>query len=732
MNSYKICFMLVIFYLQMMSNVCHSQEGFWNSAKGIEGGDIHSITSNSKGDIFVITFGHGLYRSTDKGESWISLGQNLPQLFLPWHVFVDSADNIYLYSYDTDAIYKSADYGNNWEKINLSFHNALISTFAENSNRQLFCSINGWLYRSSDFGETWTNIYADSEAVIKLFYRMNIFLGIRGNKLFKISEDGSSWNELTNFTTLIDSLKISLSSMTLLAINKNHTILVGDPYNIFISKDIGNTWHHSKVNFINFVSIYDVTNDENGNFYLTGLLDSYHRLSRILKSTDEGETWYNCSNTLHDYLITNLFCDNMNNIFAGTSGGGVLLLKNGNLIKKNNNLCSATVNDLVYKNNNEMFCCVQGDGIFYSSNGGFDWFKASNYFDTLNVGHLAITPTGVLYAGTSEGLFRSTDNGVSWNLVFTNIFLPNVLIDRVKINHQGIIAIIVTKGGLITSSDGNIWKFLVDMRNIDPWYSPNLFLTDNNCLVSNINLEGFQNTGLVMTKDFGNNWTCLNNPVKGIPSDIYFDDSLQIVEDNRSIFLSTNFGSDWHKIFIDSVSTFARPTPLFCSDSKKHVYVNLHDYSNNNESFYYSNNLGKTFNKFYSTNNLNTLKMFSSSDDRLYIAPQGFGLLKYNGDFTSDVTKEIITSKYKLYQNYPNPFNPTTTINYSIPIESFVTIKIYDLLGKEVATLVNEFQKPGTYNYQLSTSNYQLSSGVYFYQLQAGNFIATKKLILLK
>jgi hypothetical protein len=64
--------------------------------------------------------------------------------------------------------------------------------------------------------------------------------------------------------------------------------------------------------------------------------------------------------------------------------------------------------------------------------------------------------------------------------------------------------------------------------------------------------------------------------------------------------------------------------------------------------------------------------------------------------------------------------------------EVHVTLKIYDILGREVATLVDEYQKPGTYNYQFSISNYQLSSGVYFYKLQAGYFIATKKLILLK
>jgi hypothetical protein len=61
-----------------------------------------------------------------------------------------------------------------------------------------------------------------------------------------------------------------------------------------------------------------------------------------------------------------------------------------------------------------------------------------------------------------------------------------------------------------------------------------------------------------------------------------------------------------------------------------------------------------------------------------------------------------------------------------------VTLKVYDILGREVATLVNEYQKPGIYNYQFSISNYQLSSGVYFYQLKAGNFIQTRKMVIIK
>ncbi|MBK8551017.1 MAG: T9SS type A sorting domain-containing protein [Ignavibacteria bacterium] len=92
----------------------------------------------------------------------------------------------------------------------------------------------------------------------------------------------------------------------------------------------------------------------------------------------------------------------------------------------------------------------------------------------------------------------------------------------------------------------------------------------------------------------------------------------------------------------------------------------------------------------------------------------------------------LTADDYRLYQNYPNPFNPSTVIRYSLIENGLVTLKVYDVLGNEIATLVNENQNSGTYNYQLSTVNYQLSSGVYFYKLEAGDFSEVKRMILLK
>jgi len=85
---------------------------------------------------------------------------------------------------------------------------------------------------------------------------------------------------------------------------------------------------------------------------------------------------------------------------------------------------------------------------------------------------------------------------------------------------------------------------------------------------------------------------------------------------------------------------------------------------------------------------------------------------------------------FSLFQNYPNPFNPTTTIKYQIPEISIVTLKVYDVLGSEVATLVNEKRLAGTYEVEFDGNG--LLSGIYFYHLRAGSFVETKKMILIK
>lgn len=99
-----------------------------------------------------------------------------------------------------------------------------------------------------------------------------------------------------------------------------------------------------------------------------------------------------------------------------------------------------------------------------------------------------------------------------------------------------------------------------------------------------------------------------------------------------------------------------------------------------------------------------------------------------------EIDNDLVSTEFVLYQNYPNPFNPSTSIQYAISSTQFVTLKVYDLLGKEVATLVNEDKPAGSYEVEFNpaSSIKNLASGIYFYRLQAGDFVETKKMTLLK
>ena len=142
---------------------------------------------------------------------------------------------------------------------------------------------------------------------------------------------------------------------------------------------------------------------------------------------------------------------------------------------------------------------------------------------------------------------------------------------------------------------------------------------------------------------------------------------------------------------------------------------------------------------------LSALKKFSGQDSNyrvgLYLYAPAVGMFNpnvakwiiflYRGQIVVGIKDENIKpNNYQLYQNYPNPFNPTTVISYHLPTFSNVSLKIIDVLGNEVATLVNQEQPTGNYKISFDASN--ISSGVYFYTLRAGNFVQTKKLLLLR
>ena len=132
----------------------------------------------------------------------------------------------------------------------------------------------------------------------------------------------------------------------------------------------------------------------------------------------------------------------------------------------------------------------------------------------------------------------------------------------------------------------------------------------------------------------------------------------------------------------------------------------------------------------------NEPKDYSYTDKNLESGKYKYRLkqIDYNGNFEYFELAEIVSigipDKYDLSQNYPNPFNPVTTINYDLPSDGIVTLKVFDMLGREVKTLVNEFKTAGYHKIQFNAAD--LASGAYFYQMKAGDFVAVKKFVVLK
>jgi hypothetical protein len=204
----------------------------------------------------------------------------------------------------------------------------------------------------------------------------------------------------------------------------------------------------------------------------------------------------------------------------------------------------------------------------------------------------------------------------------------------------------------------------------------------NSITASGTNLFACTWGGVYLSTNNGSNWTQSGLTNKWVNSIVGIGGNL-FAETKDSIYLSTNNGTNWTAVS----NSLANPYLNCISVSGTDLLVGTND--------------GGIWRRPLS-------EMITGVEDKTNVLPKNFSLS----------------------QNYPNPFNPTTTIHYSVPKTSFVTIKVYDMLGKEIATLVNQEKSAGNYTVQFNGSN--LSSGIYFYRMRSGNFVETKKLLLLK
>jgi hypothetical protein len=402
-----------------------------------------------------------------------------------------------------------------------------------------------------------------------------------------------------------------------------------------------------------------------------------------------------------------------------------------------------SIKDIAARNPN-IFAITVDSALYRSTDYGITWLQI---VDSSAV-DIAIAPTGDLFMvkkfprqllyDFKDSLYRSSDNGNTW--VNLNIMeqLPtlsgyrptNVTISPLGILYCGIsfnnrysrivtLALSTNDGSTWTSPGeqvpgGDIFDFIGE-KVITSGYE---YAISSGCCYVNL------------STDNGQTWTCLGS------SGFEYNTVLGMYL-NGNIIMGGTYSPPIPGfvpgliISSDSCNTWTQVSSLIpetgISIESEGMLV-----GNDSLGVFLFSDIGDSLGSFNEgLSNLNTHTLSMDNNGYVYIGTDNGVWRRPLSEMITDVKEvEQLPNKFALEQNYPNPFNPSTTFRYSIPNQSKVIIKVYDILGKEIETLVNEEKPAGTYDLKWNAAN--PPSGVYFYQIRAGLFIETKKMILLK
>ena len=361
-------------------------------------------------------------------------------------------------------------------------------------------------------------------------------------------------------------------------------------------------------------------------------------------------------------------------------------------------------------------------GIYYTNDTGDPWFSIGPQNEDI----FSIVKTDnkiIAGSGANHGVYLSTNNGQDWYQPPT---LMNQSIWALAKSNTHIFAG-TWGGGVFRSADnGESWE----SAGLDGRAIRDLLVVDNILYAAS---DDFLYGRIYYTSDNGNTWNygSLDSPACSPRGLLYNDGKLFACD--MGLWASTDMGSTWHiqyGLTFDSTGNITEGM-LFRSITKYNQYLIA---SVDFESIYISSDNGISWNSFNEEIITDwTFVDVEINGQYIWALRESFGNA-YRRPLKDIVTtvdeKENIIDNFTLYQNYPNPFNPTTTIKISLPKSGIIQIKVYDILGNEIKNLLNEYKQAGTHYIEFDAS--RLSSGVYFYTLQAGNFTQTKKLLLLR
>ncbi len=701
----NLLFLFVFISILWFPSLIFPQD-FWQQTTGPGNVEIGDLLFKD-GDIFAGVWHGGIYKSTDDGNSWTQL-QNEFRGYTIWSFIINNENNI-VTGTDFNGIYISSDNGVNWQHTGID--NESVLTLTSDANGNLFAGTisPGNLYKSTDNGYTWSLINTGFD--LPLIYSIaikdttKIFVA-SSTAIIRSLDGGNTWVQDQNIFAI--DVKIHPSG---------DVFIVSQDGIVRYSTDDGNTWIQTS-GMLQNVTVRTINIDSFGNLYAG-------TSGGIYKSTDYGNSWTLIDQNYETGYIRVIKFNN-GNIYAGTYFRGIFLTTNGGSSwqELNHGLNASGVNLFTQSSDGRIISSAYIGGLSFTTDNGNVWFLLN---ELSNLNSLVNSPNGVLFASNSGPygtVYRSFDNGSTWESVVVTGY--DTTVQTVKASPNGTVFALINYKLNRSFDNGDVWE-PVQVSSENNSFG-NIFISNNGTLFIG---------NLYRSTDEGNSWELLNSApanmeIIGISK---IDDIYGRVSDDGKIYRSGDYGDTW----LNVNNGFGSDNILsFASNDRGDVFINVYS-----QGVYRSNDRGETWQTINSgLNGASVSSLFVSDDDYLYAGTSFNGVFRSVG-VTTDIKSEgnPVFTDYKLFQNYPNPFNPSTKIKFKIPSFSkgvsgrsedggFTTLKVYDILGNEVNTLINKNLSPGTYEVEFNATG--LTSGVYFYQLKTGSFTQTRKMILLR
>ncbi len=690
----------------------------------------------TKYDIFFISenvgwcigFNGFIIKTTDGGNNWFSQSNTSVSSVTFYGVEATDINNVFVVG-NANAILKSTDGGNSFSLYPQIFSNSTdyrAIKFPITGSSMIACAVGskGRIAKTTDGGQSWASVYDPNNSVQMwsiAFNNSDVALASGSSStLLRSTDNGSTWIPITGLPTGLTFYSVRFG-------DANTAYLSGSSGYYFKSTDAGLTWNPIGYRFTSS-RIRDISFADELNGFVVGT-------GFVARSTDGGVTFTQQTSPVTGD-INEVVTTSPNFAVAGCDAGNIIRTTDGganwNSIATGISGTNSDILAIDFVNDNLGWVAGYNGSIAKTTDGGATWSLIS----TITSGNpWDMDFVDSLYgwiACTGEKIYGTTDGGATWNLQLAIGGLGTYGIsfyDRLNGVAGG------TGGNTYyTSNGGTTWNTAITPPSTSVW---GIHIASNS--IATVALAACASGYVFKSLDGGRNWT--EEPRYTIST---FDDVWMI-----------NPGTAWVCGNSGALLKFFDPNyvPVELASFTAHlvngsVELNWSTASEkNNKGFEIEKSIGNMHATVSIWETIGFVSGFGTTTEKqnYYFTDKNLSAEKYfyrlkqidfDGTFEYSNTIEVdvtVPNEFVLYQNYPNPFNPSTLISYQLSAFSKVVLKIYDALGNEVATLINnEFKEAGYHNYQLLINDYQLPSGIYFYRLQAGEFSATKKFVLMK